>query len=47
MMGSPAAFGNQQIIDRYSPLIGSETVAFLNRAVERIVAAKQKGGKVG
>ncbi len=39
-------FTNQQIIDRYTQLLDAETREFLDRAVERIVQAKQSGGKV-
>jgi hypothetical protein len=40
------ALSNQQIIDRYLPLIDADTVEFLDRAVEKIVACKRKGRKV-
>jgi len=41
-----AALTNQQIIDRYSPLIDAETASFLDLAVEAIVKTKNKDGKV-
>ena len=41
-----AAFTNQQIIDRYAPLIDPESAEAIDEAVTRIVAAKRKGGKV-
>lgn len=40
------AFSNQQIITRYLPLLDIETVSFLERAVQAILASKQRGGKV-
>lgn len=43
-MGS--LFTNQQISERYLPLIQPETVAFLAQAVAAIVAAKRQGHKV-
>ena len=36
----------QQVIDRYTPLIDPETIVFLDQAVDKIVAAKRRGGKV-
>lgn len=43
-MGS--VFTNQQIIDRYLPLLHPETVEFLERAVRAIIEAKRQGRKV-
>lgn len=43
-MGS--LFTNQQISARYLPLINAETVEFLERAVQAIIACKRQGGKV-
>lgn len=40
------AFSNQQIIARYQSLLDAETVSFLARAVQAILASKQRGGKV-
>lgn len=40
------ALSNQQIIDRYLPLIDGETIEFLDQAVAKIVASKRKGAKV-
>jgi hypothetical protein len=37
---------NQQIIKKYSPLIDTETVEFLEVAVAKIIESKRKGGKV-
>lgn len=37
---------NQQISARYLPLISAETVEFLERAVQAIIACKRQGGKV-
>jgi hypothetical protein len=36
----------QQVIERYTPLIDPESIAFLDQAVEQIVATKRRGGKV-
>jgi len=36
----------QQVIERYTPLIDPETRVFLDQAVDKIVAAKRRGGKV-
>jgi hypothetical protein len=36
----------QQVIERYTPLIDPETIVFLDQAVDKIVAAKRRGGKV-
>jgi hypothetical protein len=41
-----AVFTNQQIIERYTPLIAEETRTFLDLAVEQMIAAKMRGGKV-
>jgi hypothetical protein len=40
------AFSNQQIMARYLPLLDIETVSFLERAVQAILASKRRGGKV-
>ena len=40
------AFTNQQIIERYTPLLDGETLEFLERSVEAIVASKRKKHKV-
>ncbi|MFN8493170.1 MAG: hypothetical protein U0350_36540 [Caldilineaceae bacterium] len=40
------AFTNQQIIERYTPLLDGETLEFLERAVEAIIASKRKQHKV-
>ncbi len=40
------AFSNQQIIERYLPLLDTDTLEFLDQAVEKIVAGKRKGAKV-
>ena len=42
----PTAFTNQQIVERYSPLIDAETAEYLDLAVDKMVTAKNKGGKV-
>lgn len=39
-------FSNQQIIARYLPLLDAETVEFLERAVQAIIASKRQGRKV-
>ena len=41
-----AVFTNQQVIERYLPLIDEGTAAFLDRAVAAVVACKRVGGKV-
>lgn len=43
-MGS--LFTNQQIVERYLPLIHAETIEFLERAVTAIIEAKRQGRKV-
>lgn len=40
------AFTNQQIIERYTPLLDGETLEFLERSVEAIVTSKRKKHKV-
>ena len=40
------AFTNQQIVERYLPLIHPETIEFLERAVTAIIEAKRQGRKV-
>lgn len=40
------AFGHQEIVDRYLPLIDSDSVEFLDRAVDAIVDCKRAGRKV-
>ncbi len=39
-------FSNQEVIDLYSPQMDAEALAFLDRAVGKIVEAKRRGGKV-
>lgn len=43
-MGS--VFTNQQIVERYLPLLHPETVTFLEQAVNAVLAAKRQGRKV-
>jgi len=37
---------NEQIIERYTPLIDPASLELLDQAIEKIVSAKQRGGKV-
>ena len=36
----------QQVIERYTPLIDPESIVFLDQAVDKIISAKRRGGKV-